>query len=52
MSFNILRTCTFLQHIKQLGKKYPSIKKDYEHFLANYVLIFLQEFPLAKIATK
>ena len=34
MSFNILRTDTFSLRLKQLDKKYPSIKKDYEHLLA------------------
>ncbi len=29
MSFEILRTDTFSKHLKVLGKKYPSIKKDY-----------------------
>lgn len=33
MSFNILRTQAFSNHLKLLAKKYPSIKKDYEQLL-------------------
>ena len=33
MSFNITRTDTFSNHLKQLTKKYPSIKGDYQKLL-------------------
>ena len=33
MSFKIFRTPEFSKHLKQLSKKYPSIKKDYETLL-------------------
>ena len=33
MSYNIFRTGEFTKHLKQLSKKYPSIKKDYDELL-------------------
>ena len=35
MSYNISRTDEFTKHLKQLSKKYPSIKKDYEQLLVS-----------------
>lgn len=35
MSFNITRTKEFSKHLKQLAKKFPSIKKDYAALLAS-----------------
>lgn len=40
MSYEILRTPEFSQHLKKLAKKYPSIKNDYTVLLAD-----LQEKP-------
>ena len=45
MSYNISRTSEFTKHLKQLSKKYPSIKKDYEQ-----LLISLSENPLQGIS--
>src|SRR6266540_6889403 len=33
MNYEILRTDDFSRHLKQLSKKYPSIKSDYSEFL-------------------
>src|SRR6266496_5357696 len=33
MNYEILRTDDFSRHLKQLAKKYPSIKNDYSEFL-------------------
>lgn len=33
MNFSIVRTEEFSKHLKQLAKKYPSIKKDYDDLL-------------------
>ena len=41
MNYSISRTAGFTKHLKQLAKKYTSIKKDYEH-----LLISLSEDPL------
>ena len=41
MSFNILRTDVFTNNMKQLAKKYPSIKNDFSSFL-----ISLEKDPL------
>ena len=35
MSFNIFRTDVFSKHLKQLSKKYPSLKNDYSSFLTS-----------------
>lgn len=35
MSFNIFRTDVFSKHLKQLAKKYPSLKNDYSSFLTS-----------------
>ncbi len=35
MSYNIIRTNEFTKHLKQLAKKYPSVKKDYEILLSS-----------------
>ena len=45
MSFNILRTDVFTKHLKQLAKKYPSIKNDFSSFL-----ISLENDPLQGIS--
>jgi mRNA-degrading endonuclease RelE of RelBE toxin-antitoxin system len=45
MSYDILRTDEFSKHLKQLSKKYPSLKKDYEGFLSS-----LQQNPLQGIS--
>ncbi|MBL0145560.1 MAG: type II toxin-antitoxin system RelE/ParE family toxin [Chitinophagaceae bacterium] len=34
MSYNIIRTSEFTKHLKQLAKKYPSLKRDYEILLS------------------
>lgn len=41
MSYEILRTDEFSRHLKQLSKKYPSLKNDYAGFLSD-----LQQNPL------
>ena len=33
MSYDILRTAAFTKHLKQLSKKYPSLKNDYTALL-------------------
>ncbi|MEO5947170.1 MAG: type II toxin-antitoxin system RelE/ParE family toxin [Chitinophagaceae bacterium] len=35
MSYSISRTDEFSKHLKQLAKKYPSLKKDYEQLLVS-----------------
>jgi mRNA-degrading endonuclease RelE of RelBE toxin-antitoxin system len=45
MSFNIFRTDDFSKHLKNLAKKYPSIKKDYNDLLAS-----LSENPLQGVS--
>ncbi len=41
MNFEILRTAEFSRHLKQLAKKYPSVKNDYSE-----LLILLQQNPV------
>ena len=48
MSFEILRTDEFSKHLKTLGKKYPSIKKDYSLLLDNLIENPLLGIPLGK----
>jgi mRNA-degrading endonuclease RelE of RelBE toxin-antitoxin system len=45
MNFSIVRTEEFSKHLKQLARKYPSIKKDYDN-----LLISLSENPLQGIS--
>lgn len=45
MSYEILRTDEFSRHLRQLSKKYPSLKKDYAEFLLS-----LQQDPLQGIS--
>lgn len=45
MSYNITRTDQFARHLKQLAKKYISIKKDYDE-----LLISLKQNPLQGIS--
>lgn len=35
MNYEILRTDAFTKHLKQLAKKYPSLKKDYTSLLSS-----------------
>ena len=48
MSFNIFRTDEFSKHLKQLSKKYPSIKKEYEQLLNSLLADPLQGVSLGK----
>ena len=48
MSFNILRTDIFSKHLKQLAKKYPSIKNDFSSFLISLESDPLQGISLGK----
>ena len=48
MSFEIARTEEFSRHLKQLAKKYPSIKKDYSSLLDSLALNPLQGTSLGK----
>lgn len=45
MSYDILRTEVFTKHLKQLSKKYPSLKNDYTSFLES-----LQSNPLQGVS--
>jgi len=45
MSYEILRTDEFTGHLKQLSKKYPSLKNDYAQLLSS-----LQQFPLQGVS--
>ncbi len=48
MSYNISRTEEFTKHLKQLAKKYPSVKKDYELLLKSLLQNPLQGVSLGK----
>lgn len=48
MSFNILRTDIFTKHLKQLAKKYPSLKNDFSSFLTSLENDPLQGISLGK----
>ena len=48
MNFRIVRTEEFSKHLKQLAKKYPSIKKDYDNLLISLSQNPLQGFSLGK----
>ncbi len=48
MSYEILRTDDFSRHLKQLAKKYPSIKNDYAGLLISLQHNPTQGIPLGK----
>jgi len=48
MSYEILRTEAFSKHLKQLAKKYPSIKTDYVALLDSLQKVPKQGNPLGK----
>jgi mRNA-degrading endonuclease RelE of RelBE toxin-antitoxin system len=48
MSYEILRTDDFSRHLKQLAKKYPSIKNDYAGLLISLQHNPTQGTPLGK----
>ncbi len=48
MSYSISRTDEFTRHLKQLAKRYPSIKKDYEVLLISLAGNPLQGASLGK----
>ena len=48
MNFEILRSERFSKHLKQLSKKYPSLKNDYVAFLESLQVTPLQGNPLGK----
>jgi mRNA-degrading endonuclease RelE of RelBE toxin-antitoxin system len=48
MNYNIYRTPEFSKHLKQLSKKYPSIKKDYQQLLLSLANTPLQGVSLGK----
>ncbi len=45
MSYEILRTDEFTRHLKQLSKKYPSLKNDYAELLSS-----LQQNPIQGVS--
>ena len=48
MNFSIFRTQEFSKHLKQLAKKYPSIKKDYDSLLISLLQNPLQGISLGR----
>ncbi len=48
MNFNIILTDSFSNHVKQLAKKYLSIKEDYKNFFRICQKIFHQEYTFVK----
>jgi|SRR5882757_9165114 len=48
MNYSILRTDAFSRHLKQLAKKYPSIKKDYQKILEELAINPTLGTPLGK----